>query len=155
MTVPQHATSVDAWLKRSTKGLSSERLLSHFEAAFRVLWQRAITPLGEVTLTAIAERVLYTAAEKFPRFSTIKLDATDGIQCRELHQQVDSVRRAELIEGFHFVLVEFVSVLGNLTAEILTAGLCSELCKVAAPKVSRVKRATKRKPGARRKKETP
>ena len=41
---------------------------------------------------------------------------------------------SELVEGIRFVLVEFLTVLGNLTAEILTPELHSELSNVVLPK---------------------
>lgn len=117
-----------------------------FEAALRVLWGRTKTTLGEVTLTAIAERVLSKASEKFPLFSTLKVEPTEGIQCRELRKGIGSVRDPALLEGIRFVLVEFLTVLGNLTAEILTPELHAELFKVALPKAVRAKKHLRRSP---------
>jgi hypothetical protein len=110
--------------------LSPEVLLQLFERALGALWARTTTTLGEVTLTAIAERVLYNASEKYPLFSSLEVEPTGGIQCRELRARIGSVRVSELKEGVRFVLVEFLSVLGNLTAEILTPELHSELSNV-------------------------
>ena len=125
----QHAAVVDAWLKRSAKGLPSAALVQLFGAALGAVWTRTLTPLGEVTLTAIAQRVLHNAAEKFTFLSSLKIEPT-GIDCEGLNAPSDS----ELIEGIRFVLVEFLTVLGNLTAEILTPELHSELSTVALPK---------------------
>jgi hypothetical protein len=127
----QHAACVDAWLKRSAKDLSSEVLLQLFEAALSALWARTKTTLGEVTLTAIAERVVHNASEKFPLFTSLKVEPTAGIQFRELRERSTSVHGSELREGTRFVLVEFLTVLGNLTAEILTPELHAELSNVA------------------------
>jgi hypothetical protein len=129
----EHAALVDAWLERSAKGLSPEALVRLFEAALAALWARTQTTLGVVTLTAIAERVLHTASEKFPGFSSLKVEATGGIQCRDLRQRIDSAPDSELMQGIRFVIVEFLTVLGNLTAEILTPELHSELSSVALP----------------------
>ena len=126
-----HEAHVDAWLKRSAKDLSPEVLLQLFEAALGALWARTTTTLGEVTLTAIADRVLYNASEKFPLFSSLKVDPTGGFQFRELRARIGSVRASELSDAVRFVLVEFLTVLGNLTAEILTPELHSELSNVA------------------------
>jgi hypothetical protein len=126
-----HAAHVDAWLKRSAKDLSPEVLLQLFETALAALWARTSTTLGEVTLTAIADRVLYNASEKFPLFSSLEVEPTGGIQFRALRARISSVRLSELKEGVRFVLVEFLTVLGNLTAEILTPELYSELSNVA------------------------
>ena len=139
-----HAARVDAWIiERSAQDLSSEALLRLFEAAFGALWGRTKITLGEVTLTAIAERVLYTAAEKFPLFASVEVEPMDGIQCRELRERIGSVHGSELIKAIRFVLVEFLTVLGNLTAEILTPELHTELSKVALPQAGRREKAAK------------
>lgn len=129
----QHAACVDGLLERSGKDLPPEVLLGLFEAALGALWRRTATTLGEVTLTAIAARVLYNASETFPLVSSLKVEPTGGISFRELRERISSVRGSELTEGMRFVLVEFLTVLGNLTAEILTPELHSELSNVALP----------------------
>ena len=130
----RHADRVDAWLRRSGKGRSPEALLQLFEAGFGALWARATTTLGEVTLTAIAERVIYNASEKFPLLSSLEVEPTGGIRCGALRVQIGSVADPRLKEAIRFVLVEFLTVLGNLTAEILTPELHSELARIALPK---------------------
>jgi hypothetical protein len=142
----QHAVFVDAWLKRSGKDLSPEVRLRLFEAALSALWGRTTTTLGEVTLTAIAERVLHNASETYPLFSSLKVEPTGGIPFRELSKRISSVHDAELMEGIRFVLVEFLTVLGSLTAEILTPELHSELSKVALPGALRVEKGAQRSP---------
>jgi hypothetical protein len=129
----QHAACVDAWLDRSAKDLSSEALLRLFEAALGALWVRTKITLGEVTLTAIAERVVHNTSEKFPLFSSLEVESVGGIQIRTLRARISSGSASELLEGIRFVLVEFLTVLGNLTAEILTPELHSELSNVALP----------------------
>jgi hypothetical protein len=130
----QHEAPVDAWLKRSAKDdLPPAVLLQLFEAALGALWARTKTTLGEVTLTAIAERVLHDASEKFPLFSSLKVEPTGGIPFRELRERPNSVNVSELTAGIRFVLVEFLTVLGNLTADILTPELHAELSNVALP----------------------
>jgi hypothetical protein len=133
-----HGASVDAWLERSAKDLSSEALLSLLEAAFGALWARTNTTLGEVTLSAITERVLYNASETFPLFSSLKVDPTEGLRSDGLRERLGSVPSSEMREGSRLVLVQFLTVLGNLTAEILTSELHGELSKVALPEKVRV-----------------
>ena len=137
----QHAAWVDAWLTRSAKNPSPEVLLQLLEAALGVLWGRTRITLGEVTLTAIAERVLHNASEKFPLLSSLKVEPTGGIQCGGLHERISSVPGPELREGIRYVLVEFLTVLGNLTAELLTLELRSELSR-AAPEVEGEEKGT-------------
>jgi hypothetical protein len=44
------------------------------------------------------------------------------------------VHGPELVAGIRFVLVEFLTVLGNLTAEILTSELHAELSNIVLPR---------------------
>jgi hypothetical protein len=129
----QHGVCVDTWIERSAENLPPERLLQLFDAAFFALWARTRITLGEVTLTAIADRVLYNASEKFPFFSSLEVDPTAGIQCRELGERIGSIQSPELIDGLRFILVELLTVLGSLTAETLTPELHSALSQVALP----------------------
>lgn len=124
-----HAEQVDAWSRRAAQGLGSDQLLAHFQQAFRALWGRASVTLGAVTLTAITERVLYSAAERYPALAQLQVDDA-GINCRELRATAPALPRAELEQGLRFVLVEFLTVLGNLTAEILSPALHAELSKL-------------------------
>src|SRR4051812_32207693 len=128
----QHAACVDAWLERSGRGLSSPALRRLVEAALGALWARIQATLGVVTLAAIGERVLYTAAEKFPFLASLKVDPPRGIEFRAA-EGVPAPSEAELREGCRFLLVELLSVLGNLTAEILTPQLHIELTGVVLP----------------------
>jgi hypothetical protein len=125
-----HGTCVDAWMDRAARNLPPERLIQLFEQGFAALWGRAQVTLGAVTLTAIVDRVLYTAAEQFPFLSSLKIEGT-GIRYQELKERAGSLPQVSLAEGIRFVLVEFLTVLGKLTAEILTPALHSELSKVA------------------------
>ena len=136
----QHARCVDAWLEGSGTGLAPDALLRLFEAALDAVWIRTNTTLGEVTLTAIAERVLHNASERFSLLWSLKIEPTRGIQCRELSDRIGSVEPAELREAIRFVLVELLTVLGNLTAEILTPALHAEISKVTLSDAIRVEK---------------
>src|SRR4030095_3191560 len=68
-----HAACGDAWLAAATKTLPPTQLVKVFERALKALWQRTEVTLGEVTLTAIVDRVLYTASERYPSVSTLKV----------------------------------------------------------------------------------
>jgi hypothetical protein len=125
-----HAACVDDWLERTTKALSPELVLQLFETALGALWRRSQVTLGDVTLTAIVDRVLYNAAERFPLFSSLKVEPS-GVRWQELRERADSLHDSELRDGIRFVLVEFLTVLGSLTAEILTPELHANLSKVA------------------------
>jgi hypothetical protein len=126
-----HRARVDAWMERAAKEAPPGGLFDAFESAFGAMWRRARVTLGDVTLMAILDRVLYTAAERFPLLSPLEMDAT-GLRSDKFRQRADSLHRDQLGEGIRFILTEFLTVLGNLTAEVLTPALHAELAKVAA-----------------------
>lgn len=126
----EHGACVDAWLERAASRLPSDRLLLAFDQGFAALWGRAHQTLGDVTLMAIVDRVLYVAAEQYPFLSALKVEPA-GLRCKELQQQAESLHRDQLAEAVRFVLVEFLTVLGTLTAEILTPAMHEELLKIA------------------------
>jgi hypothetical protein len=124
-----HSARVHVWMETVAAGLQPERLVQVFEQGFAALWRRSHRTLGDVTLTAIADRVLYTAAERFPFLSSLQIEPT-GLRCQELQAAASTLSLEPLTEGLQFVLVEFLVVLGNLTAEILTPALHTELSKI-------------------------
>lgn len=127
-----HQSCVDAWMERSARGLTSEQLLEAFEFGFSALWHRAHRTLGDVTLTAIADRVLYNTAEQFPVLDSLAISAT-GVSAGALRARAGSLDPDEVSEAIRFVLVEFLTVLGTLTGDILTPSLHAQLSAPAAP----------------------
>ena len=117
--------------EKEANGCSSEQLGQLFERAMAALWNRAYLTLGEVTLTAIVDRVLYGAVEQFPSFGSLKVEES-GIDFQEFRKQNKNFSADELTEGMRFVVTEFMVVIGNLTAEILTPALHMELSKVTS-----------------------
>jgi hypothetical protein len=143
----EHAAFVDAWIERCANDRPAEIVLQLFEAALAALWTGTKNTLGEVTLIAIAERVVYNAAERFPVFASLKVEPAGGIQVHELREKINSLGVSELREGFRFMLVEFLTVLGNLTAGILTPELHSELARVVPPTAFDAEKGMQRIPG--------
>lgn len=129
----EHEERVEAWLEATTPGASSEELVALLDRALNALWKRTKVTLGEVTLTAIVDRVLYSATEKFSFFSGIGLEPSVGFRCEGLREGTGALERSTLLAGARFVLVEFLTVLGNLTADILTPELHEALAGVHRP----------------------
>lgn len=131
-----HSACVNAWMERAGRdgsALAPERLVQRFEAGFCALWHRAHLTLADVTLMAITDRVLVNTAERHPHFSVLEVDATGLLRCQELSESASGLPRAELEAGIAFVLVEFLTVLGNLTADILTPPLHAALSQADSP----------------------
>ena len=124
-----YASFVDAWLHSLPNERRSEELVVLFERALQAVWERAQRTLGDVTLEAIGERVLYHAVAKYPAISRLALEPS-GFHCRELRDGAQQLDKADMQEGLRFVLVRFLAILGSLTADILTNALREELSKV-------------------------
>jgi hypothetical protein len=121
---PAHRTAVDAWLAQAIDHDSSLEICRMFHAALERIWSRAATTLGTVTLTAIAERVLHTALERYPFLAVITpLPSGNGRMRDALAERLQHVPRGQLIEGLRFGVIELLTVIGALTAEILTRDL--------------------------------
>jgi hypothetical protein len=123
----EHQIAVAAWLQRAAQGRSVESLIQAFEDTFAALWKRSHLTLGEVTLTAIAERVIHIATEQYPLLASLEIGVS-GLTCQGLRSQAGS-GHDQVSAALRFVLVEFLTVLGNLTAQILTPALHAELLK--------------------------
>jgi hypothetical protein len=127
-----HRARVDAWMGLVAKDAAPKQLLEIFEQGFGAMWRRAHATLGDVTLMAILDRVLYNAAERFPLLATLEMHES-GLRADTLREGIDGLNRDHLQDGLRFILVEFLTVLGNLTAEVLTPALHSALAKAAVP----------------------
>lgn len=125
-----HAAFVQGWLERSAPGLSRAGLVDLFERAMDALWQRTHRTLGEITLAAVADRVLCVAAEKHPTLAALRIE-TSGIVFDQFRGDSLAQEDAAIREAMTFVLVEFLNVLGNLTDQILTPALYEALSSVA------------------------
>jgi hypothetical protein len=126
-----HAALVNAWLERAGKERPPEELVELCSDGLAALWRRAHQTLGDVTLTAIVDRVLFTATEQFPFLSSLTLEE-GGMRCDALREHARDVDREQLLDGIRFILVELLTLLGTLTGEILSAPLHAELWMVRA-----------------------
>jgi hypothetical protein len=135
-TEPGHEAAVDGWIDRSfdaqgSSQPSSVQIVRLFHEALEAVWNRAVTTLGSVTLTAIAERVLVTATEHHGFLSAINPRPNGDTRWRhQLHERLATVPRQQLIVGLRFGLIELFRVIGTLTAEILTPELHAALAGV-------------------------
>jgi hypothetical protein len=123
------AQCVNAWLERVGPKVPAKSLLLFFDQAMGALWRRAHPVLGEVTLGAIADRVLWNAVEQYSFLSPLKVEKT-GVTSAGLEERTSTLDERKLREGLRFTLVEFLTVIGSLTGEILTPSLQAELLKL-------------------------
>jgi len=148
--LPPHSDFIDQWLEQvSAQALTSAGLLDLLDAALAAIWARTSTTLGVVTLSAVADRVLHNAGESYPPFDAVKLESTGQIQARELRRTIDSLEHRKVLRAVRGVLVEFLTVLSNLTADILTRELQAELLALAGNRTTSVARSRPQRVGAR------
>lgn len=123
-----HAELVERWLGGAASDLSTSGLTVLLERALLALWHSANVTLGEVTLTAIVGRVLHTASETYPFVSITQIE---GAEVRFEVRLCGAVQRdRRLRDVIQFAVTEFLTVLGNLTDEILTPTLHAALSGV-------------------------
>jgi hypothetical protein len=120
-----HAQVVAAWFRRTAQNRSASSLVHAIEDAFGALWQRSVVTLGEVTLTAIVGRVLHSAAEQFALLEAAKIDVS-GLRLAAVASLPD-LHVDQVYAAFELLFVEFLTVLGNLTDQILTPALHTTL----------------------------
>jgi hypothetical protein len=128
MKKSEHEICVDVWIEEQAQGLAADKLVPLFNQALRVLWQRTERILGDVTVRALADRAFHTTAGQ-SLFSMFKLEAS-GIRCVGFGGGGGDPE--ELVVQMRLLLVEFLTVLGSLTAEILTPALHQDLRAVTA-----------------------
>jgi hypothetical protein len=124
-----HLKYVREWMEHAPR-VSPDQMAELFEKAMFALWHRTHSALGDITVAAIVDRVLYNATEEYPILCSLKLGAT-GVDFAEFRAQAGSLHDGDLREAIQSVLVELLTVVGNLTAEILTPALHSELSRVS------------------------
>jgi hypothetical protein len=129
----RHIAAVDAWLERSIDHDSSVEIVELFRAAVEAIWSAVVTTLGPVTLTAVAERVLARAAAQHAFLATINTHVNgDRRSMKQLCECLAGVPRSELIDGLRFGLIELITVIGRLSAEILSDELHATLSQVSS-----------------------
>jgi hypothetical protein len=120
--VADHGECVDTWLERTAAGLSPEQEVALLERALAALWSRARRTLGELTLATIVDRVLTSAAVAHPIVAGMRMEA-NRVSCDELRRRAATLPDGATRAAIRDLLVEWLTVVGNLTAEIMTPAL--------------------------------
>jgi len=131
----QHHAFVECWLEDAARHPSTPSHSALLERALAGLWSAATITLGEIRLSAIADRVFSTASQQFPFVSIARIEST---ALAFAVRPVGAVRHEQgLREVVCFVLAEFLGVLGTLTDEILTPKLRTALADVTQDEPAR------------------
>ena len=121
-----HSETIETWIQKSTGKLSSQNLSEFLELAINDIILKAQTSISEVTVLAILERVLYNSAERYSLLREVKIE-NDKLQFAMLHPSYKSYSNSEIREAFHYLITEFLFIIGNLTGEQLTPIMHDEL----------------------------
>jgi hypothetical protein len=124
----EHDLSLER-LDTCVRGLGGGQLVAVYERVLDALWLRAHRSLGEITMLAIVDRVLHNSTQLFPHLSALKLESS-GIGFGELRSAAASIDVGTLEQSLRVVVRDLLTVLGNLTAEVLTPGLHEEVSRV-------------------------
>lgn len=124
-----HTEVVNAWLERAGKDASTDDLLGLFEKAWGALWRRSVSAVGEIVLESLGERIRAAGVDRYPFLSPLQLN-TGEVACTALAGSSSAVEQPRLQEALGFLLVEFLTVIGDLTDQVLTPGLHAELSRL-------------------------
>lgn len=116
-----HEASVDRWLEAAP--IENGPLACRFEAVLTGVWRAAHPTLGGITLTAIFDRVLHEAREKYPALAGVRLEPP------QVRFEVEAGAE-DLREGVRFTLLALLTLIGRLTAEILSPALHGALSRM-------------------------
>jgi len=127
----EHAKKVDEWISKSVVGLEQVDQARVFASAILAIENRILLTLSSITWKAILERALSQSIEQHPLLSGIKVEA-HGLSIAELLPTLQSEQTNQVIESFRFFIIELMTIVGNLTAEVLSEPLYRVLSEVVA-----------------------
>ena len=148
-----HAKQVEIWEKQSACNLSLKDRIYLFEKAIHAIEKRTLMTLSSVTLRVVLDRVLHQCKEKFPQLVEIQLES-ESLNFDDFLFNVQNKGSDEAIEALRYLLVELLSILGGLTADILTDPLHKALFEVTSkidptenkPQILKKKKSSKKTP---------
>lgn len=129
-----HKEIVFLWEKENAKNLECKEFIKLFAGALLNLEKRCFATLSNVTVQVVIDRVLHEGHEKYPILNLIKLEPS-GLNFEELNQNCEKYKAQELKEALSYLLVELLTVIGNITSDVLTAPLHKKLMEVTSASI--------------------
>lgn len=124
-----HLKAVELFEKKKAGGLSFDKQLQLFKKAFECIEKRTLRTLSSITLLVVLDRVLHQSKDKYSLLSELKIDQK-GLSFDSLIHNINKHNSEQLIEALRYLMVELLTVLGSITADILSAPLHKELLNV-------------------------
>lgn len=121
---------VELWEIKVTQGLNDSQKAQLFCKAIFAVEERTLKTLSSVTLEVVLDRALHQCKKKYAFMSLVKIESK-GLNFNELLNSEHFRNPTEnLVEALRSLLIEILTVLGNITGGILSGSLYNELNKV-------------------------
>ena len=122
---------IEIWEKEKAQGHKPAEKVSLFCKAIAAVEQRTLKTLSPVTLEVILDRALLQSKERFSLLSSVTAEGK-GLNFDELLQNDKfQNQQDEVIQALRHLLIEILTVIGNITAGILTKALFQALFEVS------------------------
>jgi len=126
-----HKELVNLWEDKNTTDLRDEQLIQVYASAFHAIESCCLATLSRVTISIVTDRVLHLGSEKHPILSLVTIEPS-GLSLKGVVQNIKNYKTEELRGALSYLLVEFLTVIGNITSDVLTQSLHKELMKVTS-----------------------
>lgn len=124
-----HKDFVNLWEEKNVQGLRAEQIIKIYGSAILAVERRCLDTLSSVTVQVVLDRVLHEGLVKFPLLSNVTIEPM-GLNLSGLNQNNGNFKLEEISDALRYLLVEFLTVIGNITSEVLTVPLHKELMEV-------------------------
>ncbi len=120
-----HSRAVALWIENALlpdDELNSYVLIEEFESLLNSLMDTVRTSVGETTVTAVADRVLYNSSERYPVLAKIQL-RDHGFDFTKMRDDSSLKTPEEIKNAFHYFITELLFMIGKLSGGSLTLEL--------------------------------
>lgn len=130
-----HTQQVEEWASQDADKLSAKMQVQLYAMAVEAIEIRSRNTLSSVTVLAVVDRVIHESKEKIPILFPVTIDS-NGMNLSGLLETCEACKKADLSKALRFLLTELLTILGDITADILTDPLHQELKKVTSDQIS-------------------
>lgn len=132
-----HQELVRLWEDKNINNLSTDQIIQVYGCALLAIEQRCLATLSSVTIHVVLDRIIYQGLERFPFFKEISLEPT-GLSLNNFIQKKELYDLKDINTAFRYLVVELLTVIGNITSEVLTVALHRELMEVTSERALKV-----------------
>lgn len=127
--INNHKEQVKLWEERNAPDLRDEQIIKIFENAILTVERRCLVTLSNITVQVVLDRVLHEGHLKYPPLSFITVEL-EGLNFSGLNHHSENYKIEEMKDALRYLLIEFLTVIGNITSDVLTLPLHKELMEV-------------------------